>query len=301
MKHPAAARTRPLLAFENWIYEVNLWRVPARPGAATGEALRLTEVADEWNFEPHISPDGSRVAFVSTRSGSEEVWVVGADGAGSRRLTSFRGARVETPRWSPDGMRLVFSARAPARADLYVISAEGGVPERLTSEATDAVAPSWSRDGRSVYFASRREAGTWQIWRLELTEKRLTKVTSAGGYAARESPDGRWLFFSRADAPGIWRQNLSGGPADRATDRLAPEDWANWEAGARGLYFRELCARHEGPAVAFLAYGTSVPVDLAPLSEQGWPGFAVSADGDWIVYPRVDRHTCDVRVIENPA
>jgi len=40
---------------------------------------------------------------------------------------------------------------------------------------------------------------------------------------------------------------------------------------------------------------------VAPLPEQGWSGIAVSPNGEWIVYPRVDRHTCDIRAIENPA
>jgi Tol biopolymer transport system component/DNA-binding winged helix-turn-helix (wHTH) protein len=304
MKHPSAARGRRLLAFENWIYEVNLWRVPLGPGASGRQPLRLTEATDEWNFEPHLSPDGRRAAFVSTRSGSEEIWVVALDGTGAKRLTSFRGARLETPRWSPDGRRIVFSGRVPARADLYLVSAEGGVPERLTAEATDAVAPDWSRDGRSVYFASRRGRGSWQVWRLELEGRRMTPVTTGGGYAARESHDGRWIYFTRTDEAGLWRQSRAAGGrelCERVTDRLAPEDWSNWEVGARGIYFRELCPRHEGPAVAFLADGASAPVDLAPLPEQGWPGFAVSGDGEFLVYPRIDRHTCDIRLIENPA
>ncbi len=129
-------------------------------------------------------------------------------------------------------------------------------------------------------------------------------MTTAGGYAAEESPDGRFLYFTRADAAGIWRMSLpprAGETPERVTDRLAPEDWANWETGAAGIYFRELCARHEGPAVALLPWGASEPRDLVPLADQGWSGFAVSADGEWIVYPRVDRHTCDIRAIENPA
>jgi len=298
MKHPSAARSRRLIAYENWIYEVNLWRSPAKPGSAAGTS-RLTESADEWNYEPALSPDSSRVAFVSTRSGSTELWVAGSDGTTPTRLTSFGGGRVETPRWSPDGRRLAFSARLPARSDLYAIDASGGVPERLTDDS-DALAPEWSRDGRSIYFASRR-GGAWQVWRLELATRRAAPVTNDGGYAARESPDGQWLFFTRPDVPGIWKRRVSGGETERVTERLAPEDWANWEAGERGLYFREFCARHEGPALALLAYGSSEPVDLTPLSEQGWPGFAVSRDGEWIVSPRVDRHTCDIRLIENPA
>ncbi len=299
MKHPSAARSRRLLAYESWVYEVNLWRTPAATPGDSGSGERLTESNDEWNYEPAISPDGTRVAFVSTRSGSTELWVAGSNGSGPSRLTSFGGARVETPRWSPDGRRLVFSARAPARSDLYAIDALGGVPERLTQHG-DALAPEWSRDGRSITFAS-RGWDSWQVWRLDLDSRERRPVTTDGGYASRESPDGRWIFFTRPDAPGIWKQSPAGGNTERVTGRLAPEDWANWEAGARGLYFRSQSARGEGAILAFLGYGESESVDLAPLPEQGWAGLAVSPGGEWIVSPRVDRHTCDIRLIENPA
>jgi len=305
MKHPSASRQGNLVAFENWLYEINLWRVPARSDSGAGPPRRLTEATDEWNFGPSLSADGARVVFVSTRSGSEEIWIAGSDGAGARRLTSFGGARLESPRLSPDGRRIVFSARAPARSSLYLVSADGGVPERLTDDTSDALAPRWSRDGRAIYFASRR-SGAWQVWRLALDGRGVSPMTTAGGYAAQESPDGRSLYFTRADAAGIWRMSLPAGEhegeaLERVTDRLAPEDWANWEIGAAGIYFRELCPRHEGPAVALLPWGAPAPRDLAPLVDQGWSGFAVSADGEWIVYPRVDRHTCDIRAIENPA
>jgi Tol biopolymer transport system component/DNA-binding winged helix-turn-helix (wHTH) protein len=303
MKHPSTARAKNAVAFENWLYEVNLWRVPARPGpspltAGSPAPLRLTDANDEWNFEPAVSPDGGRIAFVSTRSGSPEIWVTGSDGGAATKLTSFGGARMETPRWSPDGRRLVFSARTDTRADLWVVDATGGVPDRLTTGPGDAVAPSWSQSGESIYFASRR-SGTWQVWKLRVSDRAATAVTRDGGYAAKESPDGRSLYFTRASVPGIWRLATDGGPASRVVEALAPEDWANWEVGSDGLYFRELCAEHKEPAVVFLAFGSSHPVHLVPLPEQGWSGFSVAPDGSWLVYPRIDRHTCDIRLIEN--
>jgi Tol biopolymer transport system component/DNA-binding winged helix-turn-helix (wHTH) protein len=305
LKHPSAARGRRLVAFENWIYEVNLWRVPlaGSGGPPLVTPQRLSAATDQWNFEPDVSPDGRRVAFVSTRSGSDEIWVVDSSGGDAVRLTSFGGARLETPRWSPDGRRLVFSARVPARSDLYAVAAAGGVARALTHETSDAVAPRWSRDGRAVYFASRR-GGSWQVWRLDLVGGELTAMTAAGGYAAEESPDGRWLYFSRADAAGIWRRRLAAGAdaaAERVTDRLAPEDWADWAVGERGLYLRALLPGRQEASLVFLASGSSEPVELAPLPEQGWSGFAVSPDGEWLVYPRADRYTCDLRAIENPA
>jgi Tol biopolymer transport system component len=258
----------------------------------------LTDANDEWNYEPAVSPDGGRVAFVSTRSGNPEVWVTGRDGGTAMKLTSFRGARIETPRWSPDGRRLVFSARRETRADLWVVEAAGGVPDSLTTGPGDAVAPSWSRDGQSIYFASRR-SGAWQVWKLLVSERSAAAVTRDGGYAARESPDGRVLYFTRAGEPGIWRQEADDGPASRVVAELAPEDWENWDVGTDGVYFREPSGPHKEPTVVFLAFGSSQPVPLAPLPEQGWSGFSVSPDGSWLVYPRADRHTCDIRLIEN--
>jgi Tol biopolymer transport system component/DNA-binding winged helix-turn-helix (wHTH) protein len=300
MKHPSSARAKNVIAFENWTYEVNLWRAPSGSGRTlpADAPRRLTQTADQWNFDPHVSPDGTRIAFVSTRSGSEEIWLEGADGEKPTPLTAFDGARLETPRWSPDGKRLVFSVRLKGWANLYTVDATGGSVERLTSEAADAVAPSWSRDGRSIYFASRR-GGSWQIWKLGLSGRSLTGVTLEGGYSSRESPDGRWLYFTRADVPGIWRQPVEGGPASRIVDSLAPEDWANWEIGAAGLYFRELCAAHRDPALVFLPFGENAPRHVAELTEQVWPGFSVAGDGSWIVYPRADRHSCEIRLIEN--
>ena len=296
MKHPTTGRARSVIAYENWLYEVNLWRVPTTGAGARAEPVTAT--ADEWNFEPRISPDGRRIAFVSTRSGDQEIWVCGSRGESPTRLTDLEGARLETPVWSPDGGRILFSARRKGVAQLYTVGDAGGALEQVTSETTDAVAPAWSRDGRRMYFASRR-SGSWQVWALELPDRRLVPVTSEGGYAARESPDGRWLFFTKTDRPGIFRQAVAGGPAERVFERLGPEDWANWQAGAAGLYFREFCAKHAGPGVALLPYGGSQPTDLAPLVEQGWPDFDVSGDGEWLIYPRVDRHACDIRLIEN--
>lgn len=296
IKHPSSARGRDTVAFENWLYELNLWRVSTDGGAAPRS---LTQTADQWNFEPAVSPDGARIAFVSTRSGSDEIWIAGSGGETARRLTSFGGARLEAPRWSPDGRSIVFSARRPAQAELWTVEAEDAMLRQLSPGPGDSLAPSWSRDGRSIYFASRR-TGSWEIWKLAVAGGLARRVTSGGGYCARESPDGRSIYFTKADASGIWRQPSEGGAAARVVANLAPEDWANWDVGERGIYFRELCARHPKPGVALLAFDATEPMDVAPLPEQGWSGFSVSGDGRFLVYSRVDRQSCDIRLIENP-
>jgi Tol biopolymer transport system component len=303
MKHPSTARARERIAYENWLYQVDLWRVPLSPGGASSSVAPTT---DEWSFHPDISPDGSRVAFVSTRSGEQDVWVAGADGQAARRVTSLTNARVETPRWSPDGQRLLFAARlGGGRSDVFVIDAQGGPARRLTSKGgrSDAVAPSWSRDGKSVYFGARPEGGgPWQVWKLPLSGGSPAPAAAPGTYAAKESRDGRFLYTTRAEERGIWRQPAGspGGAAERVVDALAPEDWADWEPGARGVYYKAPAADRRGSAVAFSGVGAQRPVEVVKLADPGWSGLAVSPDETFLLYARVDRHACDIRVIDNP-
>ena len=86
----------------------------------------------------------------------------------------------------------------------------------------------------------------------------------------------------------------------RILDALAPEDWADWEPGARGVYYKAPAEDRRGSAVAFLADGTTRPEEVAKLIDPGWSGLTVSADETFLVYSRVDRHACDIRVIDNP-
>ncbi|HEY6049853.1 MAG TPA: hypothetical protein VIZ58_01290, partial [Thermoanaerobaculia bacterium] len=89
-------------------------------------------------------------------------------------------------------------------------------------------------------------------------------------------------------------------PAERAVDGLAPEDWADWEPGARGLYYKAPAADRRGSAVAFQGDGAPRPAEVARLADPGWSGLAVSPDEKFLLYSRVDRHACDIRVIDNP-
>jgi TolB protein len=68
------------------------------------------EAADKM---PAVSPDGNQVAFVSERSGDEEIWVIPIEGGDAIRLTFDRG-EDRYPAWSPDGKRLVYSTERGA-------------------------------------------------------------------------------------------------------------------------------------------------------------------------------------------
>ena len=296
MKHPSTARARNAVAYENWHYEVNLWSVPI-DAAAARSGSQLTFAADEWEFDPEYSADGRRVAYVSTKSGADEIWIVDAAGKNPVQLTKFGGPRLGAPRWSADGRRLVFVARPEGQADLYTIDAAGGPPARLTSTPEDEAAPSWSRDGRLVYYASRR-SGAWEIWSIPARGGEPRKVTSAGGSVAFESADGRSILFSKAQTAGIWSAPVSGGEERLLPIPLAPNCGGDWRATGRGIYFK-VDRDDDRPLIRFLPFGATEAKTVATLDNQAWAGFTVSPDDSSLVYGRADRRESDIRMIEN--
>src|SRR5690348_9607649 len=75
-----------------------------------GSSVRTLISSTRDDVNPQFSPDGSRIAFVSTRSGHPEIWACNSDGSKAVQLTSFGGAAVNDPRWSPDGERIAFDS-----------------------------------------------------------------------------------------------------------------------------------------------------------------------------------------------
>jgi Tol biopolymer transport system component len=152
------------LAYSNFVHDRNLYRLDFDGrGQAGGRPVRLT-ASTRVDQGGRISPDGSRIAFVSYRTGSPELWLCDAGGGNETQLTHLGGPMISSPRWSPDGTQLAFDARVGAHSGVYLIPAGGGKPRTLSPKEVQDAGPSWPRDGKWIYFASNR-SGEFQVWR----------------------------------------------------------------------------------------------------------------------------------------
>ncbi len=141
------------------------------------------------------SPDRTRIAFSSTRSGSYDLYVMDADGKNHRRVTVDPGTEGE-PAWTPDGARIVYTA-AP-RGDvpqLVSVRADGNDARAITASAGGNRAPDVSPDGRRVAFVSTRD-GNPEIYETDIgggEARRITR-TSDRESSPRYLPNGDLVF-----------------------------------------------------------------------------------------------------------
>jgi Tol biopolymer transport system component/DNA-binding winged helix-turn-helix (wHTH) protein len=282
LKHPVASRDGRRIAYENWAYEINI------AAASPNGIAPVTHTSDLWNYFPQVSPDGTRLAYVSTQSGSQEVWVANRDGSQPRQLTRFN-ASLRAPRWSPDGRRVALVVYRGAVSDVIVIEVESGRVESVTNDGHLKTTPAWSADGRYLYAGVRRD-GRWDVWRLP-----NEKVIDAG-YAVQPSPDGAWLYFTYADRAGLWRRAIAGSEPQRVIDEVAAADWANWIVTSRGLA-RIASNTAASAVVEHRDFDGTRPRELARLERLSWPGISVTPDGQ-VLYARWDRRQSRIMLFE---
>jgi Tol biopolymer transport system component len=181
------------------------------------------------NAMPSISPDGSRVAFCSDRSGNWDIYVMSTKGGPAVQITSD-GANDLHPSWSPDGMRMAFSrlGQTSGRWEMWVVDAR--YPE-VAEFVGYGLFPQWcpsagTGEGGSdrLLFQRGRERGdgAFGLWTLDYKDGQVSNLTQliasplAAFVQASWAPDGTHVVYAAVPTPSEWSDPDSGRP-DAAT------------------------------------------------------------------------------------
>lgn len=156
----------------------DIYRIPLNGSPAV-------RVADGWGLEvsPSVSPDGRRLAFVSDRGGSPQVYVKAIDGttAAGQRI-SHAGSYSTSPSWSPVEDRIAFTSLTDGKYALYTVRPDGSDQRLVLSADGDCVDPSFSPDGRYLVYTYQKKG---------YSELRMV------------SSDGRWGRVIVSGQPGV--------------------------------------------------------------------------------------------------
>jgi dipeptidyl aminopeptidase/acylaminoacyl peptidase len=167
----------------------HIWVVDAK----TGSAKQITS-GEDWNdSDPQWSPDGTKVAFVSDRSGkafdesrNTDVWVISADGGQPIKISDHEESD-ESPRWSPDGKTIAFIGQIHERdhPKIWLAPSTGGGVSTLAAKDLDLIptALKWAEQGRALYFETGVK-GEYHLFRVDLASKAVKQVTT-GARAVR--------------------------------------------------------------------------------------------------------------------
>lgn len=291
---PATARTRDTLAFVRTIINVDIYRF------ASGEPARGVVTSSMNDFQPEFSPDGTRIVFCADRTGDAvEIWVAAADGSGAHPLGPGPNGTQCSPHWAPDGRVIAFDSQSPdGHWHVWTIDSDGGTPRQITKGPGTQNMPSWSRDGRWIYFAADRGRGM-NIWRVNArdgTEEQITR-TGSGGFSL-ESGDGLSLLYQAQNADSaLLAMPLGSGAAKQLVGCV---NAAKFAASPSGIYY-VACDAGTDPGVHFLDPKTGRHRVLGRLDRYaaGMPGLAVSPDGTSILYSRLSHDSADLMLIEN--
>ena len=184
---------------------------------------------------------------------------------------------------------------------VWTIPAEGGTPVRITKEAGDQTAPTWSHDGRWIYFSDHRESGR-EIWRIPASGGAPEQVTRTGsGFLAYESADGASLLYQprNGDSALLIAPITGGGAPRQLVDCVRTAAFAL----AGPVVFYAACERGMNPSLHALDMVSGTDRLLGTLEhfppDTSHVNFAVSPDGKDVLFLGLVRQGGDLMLIEN--
>src|SRR5256885_11384749 len=119
-----------------------------------------------------------------------------------------------------------------------MVEVPGGTPRLFpTIPGADNLSPSWSGDGKWLYFASKRGTEAFQIWKMPVQGGTPVRLTKNGGISPVESPDGQYLYYSKFEQGGVWRMAVQGGEEKEGVKEGDGGGGPKLGRGSKGVYF----------------------------------------------------------------
>jgi Tol biopolymer transport system component/DNA-binding winged helix-turn-helix (wHTH) protein len=282
------------LAYSASSDNINIWRRDLlHPEAPAVKFL----ASSREQMEPQYSPNGEHIAFTSTRAGSANVWMSDADGSNLVQVSNLNmwagGAQ-----WSYDGKKIAFVAQSFSHSEIYVADLLDLVPRKLVTNIPTVSNPTWSHDGKWIYFASSESVGQ-KLYRCPATGGDAMPLTAQPGYGPLESPDGRMIYFAamRPSKPILKAVALDRPGTESSVEGLPRLLSAYiWTMVEKGIYF----VPAEAPrSLRYFDFASRRARSVLEVDKALVDGMSVSPDGHWILYSQVDEENRDIMIVDH--
>lgn len=232
---PAVARNAPVLVFQQESGLMQLAKIALGGGDGSGPQ-QVIAPSSRSDWFPLLSPTGGKLAFVSLRSGSPQLWIHEFDSGATYPVTHLENTEVAFPQWSPDETQVLFVTRGRGESALHRVQLASARIERL-SPATERVRyGSYARDGKSIFYSSDRN-GAWQIWRMNADGSSKAVVSSSAGFDPRDFIGDGSLYYVKETDTGLFRLDLATGQERRVSWMIGYWNMDSLLVSGKELYF----------------------------------------------------------------
>jgi Tol biopolymer transport system component/DNA-binding winged helix-turn-helix (wHTH) protein len=294
---PTMSKRGDKLAYATYSFQINIWQKdllnPESP------ATKLISSTREQASPVH-SPDGKHIAFVSTRGGIDEIWISDPDGTQPVQVSNFKASGVQGPSWSPDGKKIAFDTPQAGSIEVYVVDISERVSRKLKTNISTAMMPSWSHDGKWIYFISH---GGKEVYRCPATGGDAVVIaglppTEWGLYPV-ESFDGETVYFTSVAGDGkstLYAVSLRKLGTKVALEEIPTIDHAAfWTIVPGGIYFVPADAPK---SIRYFDFRAKRVRQIFESDKRFWYGLSVSPDGRYILYSKVDEENQDIMLAD---
>jgi Tol biopolymer transport system component len=151
--------------------------------------------------------------------------------------------------------------------------------------------PSWSRDGKWIYYSSYTDG---EVWKITTDGDSAEQITFNGGGYALESFDGKWVYYNKSGR--IWKKPAQGGKEKLVIDH--PIGGRKWALVDKGIYYVNSTGVYD--RVEFFSFKTENVTEIFDIGKKiAWGPICVSPDRHWLLYPHVDRFESNIMLKEN--
>jgi Tol biopolymer transport system component/DNA-binding winged helix-turn-helix (wHTH) protein len=193
-----------------------------------GEAKVVAQSTSD-DHSGRLSPDEQWIAFVSRRSGVDELWIAATDSNATRQLTRFDGAAIRYPDWHPDGSQILVTVQTDGGERLFSVDIVSGVATEIPTSFADITTPRWIAGG---WIAGCRDDSGWGICVGSGSE--VTRLVDA---YYRPNPTESGDVYVVDDAGTLFRLALADGTTTKILDGMPGDGRYGWEVADNTLYF----------------------------------------------------------------
>jgi Tol biopolymer transport system component/DNA-binding winged helix-turn-helix (wHTH) protein len=284
-----AVSSRGKLAYGSFSIPVKLWRRDLlHPEAPPLEFIPSSRP----QYDAQYSPDGKRIVFDSLRSGVQGVWISGDDGSNLVQISDARSISG-SPQWSPDGSKIAFDSMSRDSWEIYVADVAERKPRRVVTNVPSTIRPSWSRDGKWIYFVS-HEAGREGVYRCPASGGDATLLSKdTDGLNPRESFDGKTVYFASGQLLKKMAVSAQPGTESEVDGALRV---SNWALAPDGIYF---VAPDAPKSVRYFDFAKQQVRTVFEANSALGYGLSASPDGRWILYSQEGDTTGDIMLVDH--